>query len=70
LGRFETLPRPSARSPAWHLAQIPPADLDIPIIGQLALPEFSLGDPLEAGSLEVVGFEAPLGVGRLDELLT
>jgi hypothetical protein len=33
------------------LAQITPADLDIPILGQLALPEFSFGDPLEAGPL-------------------
>src|SRR5215813_1299986 len=31
LGRFETLPR----LPTWHLAQVPPADFDIPVFGQL-----------------------------------
>jgi hypothetical protein len=33
------------------LAQVPPADLDIAILGQLA-PELPLGDALETGSLE------------------
>ena len=35
-GRFETFPWLTARSPNCGLAQVPPADLDIPILGQLA----------------------------------
>jgi hypothetical protein len=35
-GRFETFPWLAARSPICGLAQVPPADLDIPILGQLA----------------------------------
>jgi len=39
------------------------ADLHIPILGQLAPAEFALGDALEAGPLEVVGSDMPLGLG-------
>jgi hypothetical protein len=58
LGRFETLPWLAARSPTYGLAQIPPADLDIPILGQLAPAQLPLGDALEPGSLEVVRLDA------------
>ena len=34
-GRFEPLPRLTAGSPTCGLAQVLPADLDIPILGQL-----------------------------------
>jgi len=41
-------------------AQVPPADLDIPILGQLAPSQLPLGDALEPGPLEVVRLDAPL----------
>jgi len=41
--------------------EVPPADLDVPILGQQAPAEFALGDALEPGPLEIVGFDAPLG---------
>jgi hypothetical protein len=41
---------PSARY-TWDLAQIPSADLDIPVLAQLASAELPLGDALEPGSL-------------------
>ena len=43
------------------LEQVPPADFDIPILGQLAPPQLPLSDALEAGSLEVVRLDAALG---------
>jgi hypothetical protein len=46
------------------LAQVAPGDLYIPILGQLAPAQLPLGDALEPGPLEVVGLDAPLGVGR------
>jgi len=58
-GRFQTL-LTCRHGPTWHLAQVPPADLDIPILGQLAPSQLPLGDALEPGSLEVVRFDAPL----------
>jgi len=48
---------------AGALAQIPPANLDVAIIGQLALADLALCNALEAGSLRVVGFNAALGGG-------
>src|SRR5262249_20454663 len=63
LGRFEPLLGGRHRSQS-HLAQVPPADLDDPIPGPLPPPGLPLGDPLEARSLEVVGFDAPLGYWR------
>ena len=63
LGRFETLPRLTAQSPTCGLAQIPRTDLDIPILGQLALAQLPLGDALKPGSLEVVRLNAPLRCG-------
>jgi hypothetical protein len=35
----------------WHLTQIPSADLEIPILGQLAPAQLPLDDALEPGSL-------------------
>jgi hypothetical protein len=43
------------------LPQVPPANLDLAIIGQLALAQLALGGALEPGPLEVFGFGAPLG---------
>ena len=51
------------------LAQVA-ADLDVTIISQLPPTDLPLGNALEPGPLEVVGSDAPLGVDRLDELLT
>ena len=44
-------------------AEIPPADLHGPILDQLASAQLPLGDALEEGPLEVVGFDAFLGRG-------
>jgi hypothetical protein len=49
-GRFETIIG-GRHSLAAHLAQVPPADLDIPIVGQLPPPDLPLGDGLEPGLL-------------------
>jgi hypothetical protein len=46
-----------------HLTQIPPADLDVPILAQLLAAQLPLVDALEPGPLEIVGFDAPLGRG-------
>jgi hypothetical protein len=48
------------RSPTYGLEQVPPADLDIPVLGQLAAAQFPLDDALEPRSLEVVCLDAPL----------
>jgi len=45
---------------ASALAKVATADLDITVFGQLALAELPLGNTFEAGSLEVVGFNAAL----------
>ena len=37
-----------------RLAQVPSADLDIPVLGQLAPAQLPLGDALEPGALELV----------------
>ena len=50
MGRFETLPWLAARSPTCGLAQVPSADLDIPILGQLAPSQLPFGDALDQGS--------------------
>jgi hypothetical protein len=50
-----------------RLAQVPPADLDIPVLGQLAAAQLPLSDAIEPGSLEVVGLDAAFGGGRLRE---
>jgi hypothetical protein len=52
---FETLPACRHDPHPANLAQVPPADLDAPVVSQLAAPEFSLGNALEPGPLEVVG---------------
>ena len=41
-----------------RLAQIPPVDLHIPVLGQLPLPEFALGDALKTRPLEIVELDA------------
>ena len=50
-------------SAALALAQIPPADLNVPVVGQLTPAQLPLGDGLEPGPLEVVRFDAPFGGG-------
>ena len=57
MGRIETLPGDRHR-PHLALGLVPPADLDIPILGQPALARFPLGDALEQGPLEIVRLEA------------
>jgi hypothetical protein len=47
-----------------HLAQVPPANLHVPVLGQLAAAQLPLGDALELAPLEVVRLHARLGVGR------
>jgi hypothetical protein len=42
------------------VAQVAPADLDVAVLGQLALPELALDNALEAGALPVIGFNAAL----------
>jgi hypothetical protein len=44
--------------------KIPPADLDIPVLGQLAPAQLPFGDALEPGPLEIISLDAPLGLGR------
>jgi hypothetical protein len=48
-------------------AQIPSADLDVPVLGQLPPTQFPLGYAIELGPMEVVGFDAPLGGGPFRE---
>ena len=48
-------------------AQVPPADLDIPILGQLAPSQLPLSNALEPGPLKVVRLDAALGSGPLRE---
>jgi hypothetical protein len=61
---FGAAERMSALSPS---AQIPPANLHIPVLGQLTPAQLSFGDGLEAGPLEVVRSDAILGGGPLRE---
>ena len=62
-GRFETLPWLAA--PTCGLAQVPPADLHVPVVGQLALAQLPLGDALEPRPPKVVRLDAALGGGPL-----
>ena len=48
-------------------AHIPPVDLHIPVLGQLAPAQLPLGDALEPGPLEIVGLHALFGGGPLRE---
>jgi hypothetical protein len=57
----------SRRLPTWRLAQVPPTDLHVPVLGQLPLPQLPLVDALEPGPLEIVGFDTLLGRGSLWE---
>lgn len=47
----------------WPLPQVPPADLDSPIFGQLASAQCPPGDALEPGSLEIVRLGPPFRGG-------
>jgi hypothetical protein len=49
------------------MSQVPPADLDIPVLSQLALAQLPLSSALEPGPLEVVRLDAPLRRGRLGQ---
>jgi hypothetical protein len=58
-GNCATLGR--SRTPRRALSQITPGDLDVAVFGQLPAAELALSDPLETGSLEIVGFDAAHG---------
>jgi len=60
MGRFKTFPWLAARSPTCGLPQIPPADLDIPVLGHPAPSQLPFGNALEPRPLEVVRLDAPL----------
>ena len=60
-GGLGEAPRTSALN---RSAPVPPADLHIPILGQLASAQLPLGDALEPGPLEVVGFDTFPGGGH------
>ena len=47
-----------------HLSQVPPADLYVTVLGQLAPPELPLNDALEPGPLQIVRPTQSSGVGR------
>jgi hypothetical protein len=64
-GRLRRFEGGSGSVGSYHLAQIPPADLHIPVLGQPAPAQLPLSDALEAGPLEIVGFDAPLGGGPI-----
>jgi hypothetical protein len=50
------------------LADVPPADLDVPVLSQLALPaQLPLNGTLEPGPLEIVRLDASLGRGPLGQ---
>jgi hypothetical protein len=49
---------------AAGLAQVPPADLHVPILGQLPAAQLPLSDALEPRPLEIVRLDAALGVDR------
>ena len=49
------------------VSNVPPADLDIAVLGQLSPAQLPLDDAFEPGSLKVVGFEALLWCRRLQQ---
>src|SRR6516225_9293003 len=51
--------------PGLHLAQVSPADLDVPVLGQLPPAQLPLSDALKPGPLEIISLDAPLGSGPL-----
>ena len=53
-----------------HLAQVAPVDFIVPVLGQLAPAQLPLGDALEPGPLEVVGFDTFPGAGIQPNPLT
>src|ERR1700757_2055923 len=59
------LPSPGERRRA--LAQVSPADLDIPVLGQLPPAKLSLGNALEPRPLKVVCFDASFRGGPLGQ---
>jgi hypothetical protein len=52
------------KSQLLRLSQIPPADLDVSVLGQLTPAQLPLGDGLEPRPLEVVRLTHRSGVGR------
>jgi hypothetical protein len=50
--------------PTYDLAQVPPADLDIPSLAQLAPSQLPLGDAREPRALKIVRLDAALRGGR------
>ena len=50
-----------------HLAQVAPANLDIPVLSQLAPAQLPLSDAFEPSPLEIVRLDAALGGGPLGQ---
>ena len=57
--------RGMGRCSGFAFAQITTGDLDIAVVGQLLTANLPLGDQFEAGTVEMVGFEAAFGRGGL-----
>jgi hypothetical protein len=55
------------RWPRFAFSEIPPANFDIAIVGQLPAAQLAFGYQFEPGPLKMVGFEAPLGCRALRE---
>jgi hypothetical protein len=60
-GRFETLLPAIGHRPHLALGLVPPADLDISVLGQLAPAQLSLSDTLEPGA---AGGSTPRRIAR------
>ena len=57
--------RSGVMSAGLAFSQIPPGDLDIAVVGQLAATNLPFGDEFERGLVKMVGFEAPFRRGGL-----
>ena len=64
LGRLQPFGGGPANVGFRQLARVSPADLHMPILGQLLPPQLPFGDPLEPGPPEVVRLNARQGVAR------
>ena len=54
---------PGGTVSTWRLLEVPPADLDVPILRQQAPAQLPLSDALEPGPPEIVRLDAALGGG-------
>src|SRR5262245_47861494 len=60
MSKIPTVPEGWRKSALGSSAEVAPADLHVPILGQLAPAQLPLGDALEPGALEVVRLDAAL----------